>query len=720
MTGDDESVDTVLAAIARAAPRPPPTVLAAGTQLGGRYSIVGLLGRGGMGAVYRATDSVLGKDVALKFVDDVANVERLRDEVALAHEVTHRNVCRTYDLERIDDRWVVKMELVEGQSLAERITAGLLAIPEVVAIGRQIAAGLAAAHERGVIHRDLKPHNVMLERSTGRAVLTDFGLARADLQPGGSGAGTPGYMAPEQVNGDGIDRRADVYSFGCVLCAMLAGRVALTTPPNPRARADAPAWLVRHVERLVDPDRDRRPWHANLTPPRKRWAVVVLAIAAAAAIAAVAVLLIGRASVPWRPVLRDVGKGDEYTFQPVFSPDGSRIAYASNRAGPWRIFVESLRDGRSAPIGPRSVSLVNPQWARDGSSIAGETYAQSTASVRWLNLPLLDGVDGTVLAERPPRPCGPRSLVVRGNSAPCGGCTQLLLREVDGREREVVRTAPSEYLRSFSCDRAGLHGVYAIADGPQVPALWFVTFDGGAPRKLGAQGWNPTIHPDGRSVIAAIERDGRQNLWELTLDDSTSSQLTFGEGPDHSPDVSPDGRQVVFVSGEMMWEHSRIYAYRLPGGSARKLAGRRVAFSRMMLAPDGAHLVAEARRETRSEVVLVATDGTGERVLAIGHSPALTPDGRDVVFATGLGPSVIQIMPVAGGPARALATLPEMVRRIEIDEKRVAHIWVRGDSASRIALAGGEPVREAPAPWLFVSPAPIGGWRIAFRGGATL
>src|SRR5678815_5705333 len=103
------------------------------------YTIVQLLGRGGMGVVYRARDAVLGKDVALKFLGDVVALERLRDEVRLAHEVTHRNVCRTYDLERLDEHWVVKMELVEGESLAERLAAGPLALAEVFAIWRPIA-----------------------------------------------------------------------------------------------------------------------------------------------------------------------------------------------------------------------------------------------------------------------------------------------------------------------------------------------------------------------------------------------------------------------------------------------------------------------------------------------------------------------------------------------------------------------------------------------------
>jgi hypothetical protein len=153
----------------------PPEGPRPGALLGKRYKVDGLLGVGGMGSVYRAVDEVLGKEVALKFLDEKlaqgqASFERLRDEVLLAQEVSHKNVCRTYDLE-VDDRWVVKMEYVDGETLAERIArVGTLDVPKTLAIARQIADGLGAAHERGVVHRDLKPHNVLLEAATGRVV----------------------------------------------------------------------------------------------------------------------------------------------------------------------------------------------------------------------------------------------------------------------------------------------------------------------------------------------------------------------------------------------------------------------------------------------------------------------------------------------------------------------------------------------------------------------
>src|SRR5215470_446702 len=148
--------------------------------LGKRYRVLRVLGRGGMGAVYLAVDEALVCEVALKKITAPGDVlARLRDEVRLAQKVTHQNVCRTYDLHEVDGHWLLIMEYIPGKTLADRLKAGRLPVREIVRIARDICAGLAAAHQKGVVHRDLKPHNVMLEDGTGRVVLMDFGIARA-------------------------------------------------------------------------------------------------------------------------------------------------------------------------------------------------------------------------------------------------------------------------------------------------------------------------------------------------------------------------------------------------------------------------------------------------------------------------------------------------------------------------------------------------------------
>ena len=223
-----------------------------------RYAIVEMLGQGGMGTVYRALDRELDETIALKVLrtdvsDGEGALERFRREVKLARRVTHRNVARTYDLGVHRDMRYLTMELIEGEPLSKRCGQGrTLPLSEALRVVAEIASGLAAAHTVGVVHRDLKPDNVLCE-STGRVVVTDFGIARLspDHAVGYSGPqtvgiiGTPAYMAPEQVEGQELDGRADIYALGIVLFELLTGKLPfvgetayvlaaarLTTPPH--------------------------------------------------------------------------------------------------------------------------------------------------------------------------------------------------------------------------------------------------------------------------------------------------------------------------------------------------------------------------------------------------------------------------------------------------------------------------------------------------------
>jgi len=204
-----------------------------GTMLAGRYRIVGLLGGGGMGEVYRADDLKLGQPVALKFLprrfaDDPARLEYFHSEVRLARQVSHPNVCRVYDIGEVEGQHFLSMEYVDGEDLATLIRRiGRLAVDKGIEIARQLCAGLAAAHDRGVLHRDLKPSNVMLD-GRGQVRITDFGLARRSEEKGGQTeqVGTPGYMAPEQLAGGEATVRSDLYAMGLVLYELFTGRPA--------------------------------------------------------------------------------------------------------------------------------------------------------------------------------------------------------------------------------------------------------------------------------------------------------------------------------------------------------------------------------------------------------------------------------------------------------------------------------------------------------------
>ncbi len=202
-----------------------------GTLLGGRYRIIGLLGRGGMGEVYRATDLTLGQSVALKFLPEEASrnqrlLERFHGEVRVARLVSHPNVCRVYDIGEVEGMPFISMEYVDGEDLASLLLRiGRLPGDKAVETARKLCAGLAAAHDRGVIHRDLKPQNIMMNRR-GEVIIMDFGLAAIADQLSGAEVrnGTPAYMAPEQLKGAGVTARSDLYALGLVLYEIFTGK----------------------------------------------------------------------------------------------------------------------------------------------------------------------------------------------------------------------------------------------------------------------------------------------------------------------------------------------------------------------------------------------------------------------------------------------------------------------------------------------------------------
>src|SRR6516162_1384458 len=199
------------------APVPPAERFAPGALLAGRYRIVAALGKGGMGEVYRADDLTLGQAVALKFLPphlatDHDRLARFRKEVAAARRVSHPSVCRVYDIAEADGQPFLTMEYIDGEDLASLLRRiGRVPEDKGVELARQLCLGLAAAHELGVIHRDLKPHNVMLD-GRGRVRITDFGLAGiVDRMPRtGGGSGTPGYMAPEQLRRQEVTIQSDL------------------------------------------------------------------------------------------------------------------------------------------------------------------------------------------------------------------------------------------------------------------------------------------------------------------------------------------------------------------------------------------------------------------------------------------------------------------------------------------------------------------------------
>ena len=216
---------------------------APGTLVAGRYRVAGIAGVGGMGVVYRARDEELGVETALKVLrpdlgSDPAVVERFRSELRLAREVSHKNVVRIHDIGEHEGLRFLTMRYVPGRSLSDVLEKeGPMSPERAVAITRQVASALEEAHRAGVIHRDLKPGNILLDRDD-TAYITDFGIARSLTRDGltraGAVVGTPDYLSPEQIAGDPVDGRTDLYALGIVLYEMLTGEL----PFRPGSQAE--------------------------------------------------------------------------------------------------------------------------------------------------------------------------------------------------------------------------------------------------------------------------------------------------------------------------------------------------------------------------------------------------------------------------------------------------------------------------------------------------
>ena len=658
------------------------------------FQIIDRLGEGGMGAVYKARDRHLDRDVALKLLlpETLATPDRRRrfvQEAKAASALNHSNIIHIYDIDEVEGELYIAMEYIAGSTLDRAIAREGLTVPEALGYAVPMANALAKAHAAGIVHRDFKPSNIMITADRTVKVL-DFGLAKLteDGDPDaaartleGTVLGTAAYMSPEQAEGKPVDARSDIFSFGAVLYEMLTGQRAfrgetrmatitsvLRDEPKPPShfRAGVPPELERIIARCLRKDPARRFQHmedlrvaleevrdeclphpalppAGPAPPfhrAPRW----LAVAVVLALAAIAVLLWH--SIGWAPnrLLPGVDTAQVTTTPGVaigasFSPDGKRIVYSSNREGWFEIYTRPLSPGGAEhQVTTDGYQNTDPAWSPDGKLIAYHSVAR--------------------------------------------------------------------------------HGI------------WILPLEGGAPRQITLFGSSPAWSPDGSqlafrssepSSLAASDwpGDGDSTIWTVAADGSRLQQITTAQNPagQHAdPTWSPDGKRIVFASLGLIAMGFRGHLWTADVATAALTPlpqGQIWAAANPVFAPDGkgVYFAGRPRTDAPSGVYYVPLDAPQRPVELLRTKQAqpsriaVSRDGKSLTFTRMVNVSQIWITTAGGGPARPLfqdsvvrARVPvfspdgsKLAVQVQPDDSRLG-IWIMnadGSNAKAFAPESG-------------------------------
>ena len=632
------------------------------------YKITEKLGEGGMGVVYKAEDTQLRRTVALKFLssETVGNEEvkaRLIREAQASASLDHPNICAVHGIHEEQGQTFIAMAFIDGPALADKIKERPLPLGEALSFAIQIAEGLQEAHEKGIVHRDIKPHNVMLT-SKGQVKIMDFGLAslagRSKLTKSGTTLGTPAYMAPEQLEGRDVDRRADIWSLGCVLYEMLTRRTPFAADyeqaiaygilneqaePVTALRSGLPTELDRIFDKVLAKDSTNRYQHADelivdlrrlkdavslkpigttqaVEPPQggparpRTWTQILPGLVAGASLVALAVVLWPGPETPSPSTKSRAMPLTSYPGResfPTFSPEGDRVAFAwegENREN-WDIYVKLIGENSRARLTTDPADDLAPVWAPDGKRIA---FVRREPVTQAASIMLIPSIGGT-----------PRTIVetLRLSGLGWNQAARPIAWHPDSRHLIVELLEPE-------ANGSALH-VFDVDTGSLRPL-----FPPESYRRYG----DPAVSPDGR-LLAFKRKSGSYatavhvvGLTESIEADGEPRKVS-GDLPAFTPAWSHDGKYLVFAAGRT--EGTRLWRVDPNVGDPQPIVqpslGAFPAFS-----PSG-NRATYALITRKVDIWRASLPGmTNQRPLIVSTffdaTPAYSPDGSRIAFSS--------------------------------------------------------------------------------------
>jgi serine/threonine protein kinase len=661
------------------------------------------LGSGGMGVVYGAEDIQLGRSVALKFlapelVRDPQAKARFLTEARAASALDHPNLCTILEVGESDEGLLfLAMPRYEGESLDHRLSRGAVPVEEAIDIASQIAQGLAKAHRHGIVHRDIKPGNLLLT-DDGLVKILDFGIAKLLGVAGptllGSFLGTPSYMAPEQTRGEPVDARADVWSLGVVLYEMLAGKrpfiggtaaavvhAVLYEEPESLARLcpEVPQELVQIVNRMLARDPSVRyataaealadmraaldlPTTGSRTlpsagrPGRRALLPVILTLGLVAAGGVMGLLLWrkGKDTPALQPAnftrLTDL-PGKETS--PSVSPDGAFFVYAKSEGGNSDLFLQRVAGDNPMNLTASSPSDdIQPAFSPDGQQIAfrserdgGGIFVMGAmgGSVRRLTdfgFNPTWSPDGREIAVATEGAFDPGSRMSR---------SQIFRVDVNGSSRAPRSLGVQDGVQPSWSPHGWRIAFWGLVQPGARRAIWTIPVGGGSPVTVvddSFYNWSPAWSPDGKFLYFASNRGGSMNLWRVAIDER-SGKVTGNPQPITTPaewsalpSFSHDGHLLLYATND-----SRSFVEQVPldpkngrsSGPPVPVFQAARSIGGCDISPDGKWIVLEAE-SPQEDLLLIRPDGKEIRQLtndpAHDRSPRWSPDGNRILFSS--------------------------------------------------------------------------------------